>query len=238
MIGLRPLLSAADRCCAGARAARRPSRVSRSPDHDDRAVRARRPDRHRRPHPFDVHAANARAKPHRRQPRRRGRQHRHGPGRTRQARRLHAADDLDRHRGESGAVQQPALRSDQGLRPDLRTGERAERPRGAARLRHQDDCRPGRKGEGGAQHLQLWQSRRRHEVASHRRAAQAARRHRHGARAVPWRGTGGAGRAGQADPGRIGGARRRRAADQVGRSDARLPSPAKSAGSRCRTCRP
>ena len=34
---------------------------------------------------------------------------------------------------------------------------------------------------------------RRHQVASHRRAAQAARRHRHGARAVSRRGPGGAG---------------------------------------------
>jgi tripartite-type tricarboxylate transporter receptor subunit TctC len=38
--------------------------------------------------------------------------------------------------------------------------------------------------EGGAGHVQLREPRRGHQVASHRRAAQAARRHRHGARAV------------------------------------------------------
>ena len=63
----------------------------------------------------------------RRQSRRRGRQYRHGAGRARDARRLHAAADLDRDRGESGAVQEPALRSVQGFRADLRAGQCAER---------------------------------------------------------------------------------------------------------------
>ena len=64
--------------------------------------------------------------------------------------------------------------------------------------------------KANAQHIQLRQPGRRHQVASHRRAAEAARRHRHGARAVPRRRPGGAGRAGRAAPGRLRGARRRR----------------------------
>ena len=64
---------------------------------------------------------------HRRQSRRRGRQYRHGPGRARDARRLHAAADLDRDRGQPGAVQEPALRSVQGFRADLGARQRAER---------------------------------------------------------------------------------------------------------------
>ena len=55
-----------------------------------------------------------------RESRRRGRQHRDRTGGTRQAGRLHAADDFHGHRGEHRAVPEPALRSAQGLRPDLR----------------------------------------------------------------------------------------------------------------------
>ena len=160
-----------------------------------------------------------------------------GYRRARQARRLHAADDVDRDFGEHGAVPEPALRSGQGFRADLRARQRAERPRRPARFRHRDDRRPRRAGESLAQHLQLRQSGRGYEVPSHRRAAQAARRHRHGACAVPRRGSGGAGGARRADPGRLGRARRRRAADASPAICARSPSPANSAGSRCRTCR-
>ena len=64
-------------------------------------------------------------------------------------------------------------------------------------FRHRDDRRSRRAGEGAAQHVQLRQPGRRHQVASHRRAVEAARRHRHGARAVSRRRPGGAGRAGR-----------------------------------------
>ena len=53
--------------------------------------------------------------------------------------------------------------------------------------------RPGRAGQGQPGQVQLFQSRRRHQVAPDRRAAQAARRHPDGARAVPRRGAGRAG---------------------------------------------
>ena len=213
-------------------------RVSGPARHRDRAVRARRSGRHHRAHPFDLHAADAGAKPHHRESRRRGRQHRHGTGRTRQARRLHAADDFDGDLGEHRAVQEPALRSDQGLRADLRTRERAERACGASRLRHRDNRRSRRARESAAQHVQLRQSGRGHQVASHRRAVEAARRHRHGARAVSRRRSCGAGRAGGPVPSRLRCARRRRAADQVRRSPRARRHRRDSAGSRCRMCRP
>ena len=71
-----------------------------------------------------------------------------GSGRARGARRLYAAADLDRDRGQSGAVQEPALRSVQGFRADLGAGQRAERALRARRFRHQDARRPGGAGQG------------------------------------------------------------------------------------------
>ena len=115
--------------------------------------------------------AVARPERRHRQPRRRRRQHRHRLCRARQAGRLHAAVHVDRDRGQPRAVREPALRSDQGLRADLRARQRAERAVRPSRFRHQHDRRPGRQGEGRAEHVQLRLARRRHQVASHRRAA-------------------------------------------------------------------
>ena len=202
-------------CCGLFRHWRRAGRLSGAADHADRAVRAGRPDRHHRAHSRRPRSSQSLGQQrHRRQSRRRGRQYRHGPGRARDARRLHAAAHLDRDRGQSGAVQEPALRSVQGFRADLGAGQRAERARGAPRFRHQDDRRPGRAGQGQPDQVQLFEPRRRHQVASHRRAAQAARRHPDGARAVPRRRAGGAGGARRHRAGRLGGAGGGRTADQ------------------------
>ena len=120
-----------------------------------------------------------------------------------------------------GAVQEPALRSDQGLRADLRTGERAERAGRAARFRHQLDRRPGRAGQGRAEQVQLCLARApapsRISPANCSSCAPASSMVH-----VPFRG-GGPGRAGGARghrAGRLGGAGAGRAADQ-GRPAAR-----------------
>ena len=62
-----------------------------------------------------------------------------------------------------------------------------------AELRHHVDRRSGRQGEGRPSQVQLFEPGRRHQIASDRRAAQAARRHRHAARSVSRRRTGDAG---------------------------------------------
>src|SRR5262249_23269968 len=128
--------------------------------------------------------------------------------------RLHAAAHLDRHCGQSRALQEPALRSIDRLRADLRTGRRAERAVRARRFRHQVDRRSRRARQGRTRRAQLFEPRRGHEVASHGRAAQAARRHRYGAHPIPGRRSrdhGGAGRDRRAWVGR---ARAGRAANQ------------------------
>ena len=92
--------------------------LSGPPGHRHRAVRTRRADRHRRAHPVARAQPIARPAGRGRQPRRRCRQHRHGAGGARDPGRPHAAGRLDRDRGQPGAVQEPAVRSDQGLRAD------------------------------------------------------------------------------------------------------------------------
>ena len=133
-----------------------------------------------------------------RQPGRRRRQYRHGRRGARRSRRLHAAAHLDVDRGQSGAVQEPALRSVQGFHPDLRARQRAQRARGAPGLRHQVARRSRRPGQGRADQVQLFEPRRGDEVAPHRRDAQAARRHPDGARALSRRRTGDARRCSKA----------------------------------------
>ncbi len=169
-------------------------RLSRAHDHVDRAVSGRRPDRHHRAHRLGRLQQVARPVRDRRQPHRRRRQSRHRHGGARHARRLHAAAHLDRDRRQPGALQQSALRSDQGFRADLRAGQRPQCRVRALGFRHQDARGPDRACEGGARRAQLFEPGRRHQVASRRRAAQAARRHRHGAYSLsrrrprrPWR---------------------------------------------------
>ena len=111
---------------------------------------AGRSDRHHRPHRLGRLPEIARAVGDRRQSRRRGRQSRHGHRGARDARRLHAAAHLDRHRRQSGALQQSALRSAQGFRADLRARQRAQRALRARGLRHQVARRPDRTREGRA----------------------------------------------------------------------------------------
>ena len=157
------------------------------------------------------------------------------PGRRSTA---HDADGQSRRpRDESASRQEPALRSVQELCADHPSGDGAQHPGGAS-------FRAGELAQG-ADRLRQGQSRQAHlRLAGHRRvrphrggAAQAARRHRHRACAVPRRRAGGAGprrRPCQHDVRRgVAGA----AADP-GRPGAALAVPPSSASRCCPTCRP
>ncbi len=138
------------RCRSAAMLGPARSCLPRPPHHRGRPVRARRADRHHRADTVDFPQPVARAAGRGRQPRRRRRQHRHGAGGARNPGRPHPSARLDRDRGQSGAVQEPAVRPDQGFRADLRARECAERAGGPSRIRHQQHRRPDRAREGGA----------------------------------------------------------------------------------------
>jgi hypothetical protein len=159
---------------AGDRAGRyasdgRAGRLSRTHGHHYRAVRARRADRHHRAYSGRLAEQVAQAILHHRKSRRRCRQYRHGRGGARAAGRLYAAADLDRHRRQYGAVQEPALRSVQGFRADIGIGEFAKHPRRQLQVRHQHPRRTGCARKSGSGHVQLFIARYRHQILSDRR---------------------------------------------------------------------
>ncbi len=117
----------------------------RGGEHARRAVRYHRAHPHRRARAID------RQDLHRREPRRRRRQHRHGLCGRRRAGRLHHPARDQRLFGQLRALQQAALRSLQGLRRRVRACLVAEHVRGAIRDAGQDHqgIRRAREGQSG-----------------------------------------------------------------------------------------
>ncbi len=113
------------RVCGGARMRRERAGadLSVASHHDDRAVPAGRADRHGRPRHGRPHEDHARPDRGGRERDRRRRHHRHGPGRARGARRLHAehrpVDDPCRRRRDLSARVPRAGRFRAGVAADL-----------------------------------------------------------------------------------------------------------------------
>ncbi|MNT22253.1 hypothetical protein D3C72_1576320 [compost metagenome] len=172
---------------ADAVARRRPGRLSGQADPHRRPVCRRRRRGHRHPAGQPENGRRAEADHHRRQPPRRGHQHRHGRGRACARGRLHAADGIE----HPGRQRRPVLQADLRPRARFHAGgrDRLRAPgRGGARgIVVQDIEGPDRLRPRAPRQAHLRLGGQRQFRPSGQRTAQARERHEGAARALQGR---------------------------------------------------